>query len=151
MRKDEIIDLLTENALNERLARIIENDEKLKAAKVRAMDLFNKLLTTLSEKQKELFDWFMTANAEEQARMEYLIYRQGLKDMKNLNESLQNNETGCEEKQTVLEIGNIAHKAFVLVMNASNEQERQFIEDNINMFLIIFNKAVLTTKRLLDR
>lgn len=102
MRKDEVIDFLTENVLNERLARIIENDEELKIARVHAIELFNKLLADLSEEQKKIFDCFITANAEEQARTEYLVYKQGLKDMTNLVESLYAKERKGEVEQTIV-------------------------------------------------
>lgn len=103
MKKDEVIDLLTENVLNERLAMIVENDEELKVAKLHSMNLFNKLLAILSEEQKELFDWCVIANAEEQARTEYLVYKQGLKDMANLGESLYN-RTDREEAKKLVEL-----------------------------------------------
>lgn len=89
MKKNEIIDLITGNALNERFERIISNDEEIKAKRIHAMQVFDKLLATFSEEQKELFDWFTEADAEETARREFLIYQQGLKDMYNLKESLQ--------------------------------------------------------------
>jgi len=88
MRKDEVIDLLTENALNERFDKIVSDNEEINAAAKHSMKLFRKLTATLSAEQEKLFDAYMTTEVEGQSKREYLIYQQGLKDMANLNESL---------------------------------------------------------------
>lgn len=55
-----------------------------------------------------------------------------------------------KEKQDIVSISDTAYKAFMLVMDTSTETEQQFIHDNIDIFLNIFNRTVLITKKLLD-
>ena len=86
--KNEVIDLLTEYATNERLSRIVEDDEEIKAARIHSQEKFSELVATLTEEQKKLLETFITADSEEVARMEFLTYQQGLKDMFNLIMSL---------------------------------------------------------------
>ncbi len=88
MVKDEVIDLLTEYATNERLSRIVEDDEELRAARIHAEDKYTELAVTLMEEQKELLEALISADSEEVARMEFLTYQQGLKDMFSLIMSL---------------------------------------------------------------
>lgn len=88
MVKDEVIDLLTEYATNERLSRIVEEDEEVQAARIHAQEKYTQLESTLTKKQKELLEALVSADSEEEARMEFLTYKQGLKDMFNLVMSL---------------------------------------------------------------
>lgn len=92
MVKNEVMDLLTEYATNERLSRIVEDDEEVQAARIHAQDKYTKLVATLTEEQKELLEAFISADSEEVARMEFLTYQQGLKDMFNLIMSLMDKE-----------------------------------------------------------
>ncbi len=103
MRKNEVIDLLTGNAINERFDEIVSGNEEINAATKHSMKLFKELTATLSAKQDKLFDAYMTAEAEEQSKREYLIYQQGLKDMANLNESLYD-RTDREKSEKLLEL-----------------------------------------------
>lgn len=52
----------------------------------------------MTEEQKELLEALITADSEEVARMEFLTYQQGLKDMFNLIMSLMDKgeEQTCE-------------------------------------------------------
>lgn len=86
--KNEVIDLLTEYATNERLSRIVEDDEEVQAARIHAQDKYTELAATVTEEQKELLEALISADSEEVARMEFLTYQQGLKDMFNLIMSL---------------------------------------------------------------
>lgn len=88
IQKDEVMDLLTEYATNERLSRIVADDEEIIAARIHAQEKFSELETALTEEQKKLLEAFITADSEEVARMEFLTYQQGLKDMFNLIMSL---------------------------------------------------------------
>lgn len=88
MVKDEVIDLLTEYATNERLSRIVEEDEEVQSARIHAQEKYTQLESTLTKKQKELLEALVSADSEEEARMEFLTYKQGLKDMFNLVMSL---------------------------------------------------------------
>lgn len=55
-----------------------------------------------------------------------------------------------KEKQDITNISDTAYKAFMMIMDTSTETEQQFIHDNIDIFLNIFNRTVLATKNLLD-
>lgn len=94
----EVIDLLTEYATNERLSRIVEDDEEIRAARIHSEEKYTSLESTLTDEQKKLLDSFITADSKMDARMEFLTYQQGLKDMFNLIMSLQDKqgEQACE-------------------------------------------------------
>lgn len=62
-----VIDLLTEYATNERLARIVEDDEEVRATRIHAQDKYTELVATLTEEQKELLEAFISADSEEVA------------------------------------------------------------------------------------
>lgn len=83
-----MIDLLTEYATNERLSRIVESDEELRSARIDADGKYTEITSVLEDNQRKLLDSFITANSEMDARMEFLSYQQGLKDMFNLIMSL---------------------------------------------------------------
>lgn len=89
MVENEVLDLLTEFATNERLSRIVEEDEEIRAARIHSEEKYTSLQSTLTEGQEELLDAFVTADSEMDARKEFLTYQQGLKDMFNLMMSLQ--------------------------------------------------------------
>ena len=86
--ENEIIDLLTEYAINERFSSIVGEDEEISAAKIHSLEKYSALINTLTDGQKDMFEAFVTADSELDARMEFLIYQQGLKDMFNLMMSL---------------------------------------------------------------
>lgn len=88
MVKNEVMDMLTEYATNERLSRIVESDEELRAARIHAEEKYTGLKSALEGNQKELLESFIAADSEMNARMEFLTYQQGLKDMFNLIMSL---------------------------------------------------------------
>ena len=83
-----MLDLLTEYATNERISRLVENDEELRASRIHAEEKYNILKSVLAGNHKELLDSFITADSEMDSRMEFLSYQQGLKDMFNLFMSL---------------------------------------------------------------
>jgi len=83
-----VIDLLTEYATNERLSRIVESDEELRSARIDADGKYTEIISVLEDNQRKLLDSFITADSEMDARMEFLSYQQGLKDMFNLIMSL---------------------------------------------------------------
>lgn len=100
MIKNEVINLLTEYAASERLSGIIENDEKLKKAAELADELYEKLKNVLPEEHKELLESFIAEEVERNARVEFLTYQQGLKDMYNLIMSLQDRQ--CDDVNDIL-------------------------------------------------
>jgi len=59
-------------------------------------------------------------------------------------------EMSEQDKQELLEIADVAYKAFALTLETSNIKEQEFICENKDIFLCVFNRAVLITKRLLE-
>lgn len=55
-----------------------------------------------------------------------------------------------KEKQELLEISEVTYKAFALTLETASPREQQFIAQNRDMFVCIFNRIVLMTKRLLN-
>lgn len=92
LAKNEVIDLLTEYATNKRLSRIGEGDEEIRVAKIYAEEKYTRLENALTDEQKKLLNSFVKADLETAARMEFLTYQQGLKDMFNLIILLQNKQ-----------------------------------------------------------
>ncbi len=90
MRKDEIIDLLTEYSTNERLSKLVMKNEEYKSALKYEEEQYGIFDKTLTDEQKVLLNSFAEANAKTTAIYLKFTYQQGLKDMFNLNESLQN-------------------------------------------------------------
>lgn len=89
MKKDEMINLLTEYSTNERISEFIMNNEEYKAAFKREEEQYSKFDKTLTDEQKELLNSFTAASAESEALSLKFTYQQGLKDMFNLIMSLQ--------------------------------------------------------------
>lgn len=87
---------MTEYATNERISKLVENDEELKAAKIHAEEKYNVLKSVLAGNHKELLESFIAADSEMDARMEFLSYQQGLKDMFNLLMSLMDKQVEQE-------------------------------------------------------
>ena len=58
------------------------------AARIHAEEKYTSFKTVLDEGQRMQFEEFLSAESEEAARMEFLTYQQGLKDMFNLLMSL---------------------------------------------------------------
>lgn len=55
-----------------------------------------------------------------------------------------------KEKQELLEISEVAFKAFALTLETASAREQHFIAQNKDIFVCIFNRIVLMTKRLLN-
>lgn len=62
--ENEIIDLLTEYATNERLSRIIEDDEEIKATRIHAQEVYTRLEGAMTGEQRKLLDLFLSADSE---------------------------------------------------------------------------------------
>lgn len=86
--QNEVIDLLTEYATNERISRLVGKDEELRAARIHAEEKYKDMKSALTDEQGKMLDSFITADSGMDARMEFLSYQQGLKDMFNLIMSL---------------------------------------------------------------
>ena len=56
MEKDEVIDLLTEYATNERISKLIGQNEEYRTALKNEEEQYNNLDMTLSDEQRNLMD-----------------------------------------------------------------------------------------------
>ena len=98
MKKDEMINLLTENALNERLDKLILQNTKYIEIREKVHSLLDELERIDSSKSvQSTIDKYDSAVHEESALYAYFTYQQGLKDMFNLIMSLQNRDENIEE------------------------------------------------------
>lgn len=89
MKKNEVMNILTEYTTNERLSRFIMQNKEYKTALKNEEKEYNNLDKTFTDEQKKLMDLFATANATTIALTQKIIYQQGLKDMYNFIMSLQ--------------------------------------------------------------
>lgn len=55
-----------------------------------------------------------------------------------------------QEEEELFQIAEIAYKAFVLTLETASLREKMFVCENRDMFIGIFNRIVLVTKRLLE-
>ncbi len=92
MEKDEVINLLTEYATNERISKLIGQNEEYRTALKNEEEQYNNLDITFTDEQRNLMDLFTTANATTIALTLKFTYQQGLKDMFNFMSSLKNKE-----------------------------------------------------------
>ncbi len=98
MKKDEIINLLTENAMSERLDKLILHNTKYIEISEKVHSLLEELEKIDSSKSvQSTIDRYDSAVHEESALYAYFTYQQGLKDMFNLIMSLQNRGESIEE------------------------------------------------------
>ena len=86
--KNEVIELLTQYLTEERLSKIIAQNEEYKSALVTEIEVHDKFEKTLSDEQKELFNEFISASSDTEAQIEKLNYQQGMKDLFSLLKAL---------------------------------------------------------------
>ncbi len=55
-----------------------------------------------------------------------------------------------QDRAELLKIADTVYKAYVLTLDTSNNKEKEFIAENKDIFICIFNRAVLIVKRLLE-
>ena len=77
----EVFEIVTEYLTNERLSRIVGEDEEYRAALTHEKEAYFKLDVTLSDEQKELINMLGVAQGEVAANVERITYQQGMKDM----------------------------------------------------------------------
>ena len=77
----EVFEIVTEYLTNERLSRILGEDEEYRAALTHEKEAYFKLDVTLSDGQKELINMLGVAQGEVAANVERITYQQGMKDM----------------------------------------------------------------------
>lgn len=92
MKKDEVINILTEYATNERISKLIGQNEEYRTALKNEEEMYQKFDKTLTDEQKILLNSFTVAGAETAALSLKFTYQQGLKDMFNLLMSLQDKD-----------------------------------------------------------
>ncbi len=98
MKKDEMINLLTEHAMSERLDNLILQNTKYIEIREKVHLLLDELEKIDSTKSlQNTIDKYDSAVHEESALYAFFTYQQGLKDMFNLIMSLQNKEEIIEE------------------------------------------------------
>lgn len=86
--KNEVIEILTQYLTEERLSRIIAQNEEYNTALVTEIEVHDKFEKTLSDEQKELFNEFISASSDTEAQIEKLNYQQGMKDLFSLLKAL---------------------------------------------------------------
>lgn len=86
--KNEVIEILTQYLTEERLSKIIAQNEEYKSALVTEIEVHDKFEKTLSDEQKELFNEFISASSDTEAQIEKLNYQQGMKDLFSLLKAL---------------------------------------------------------------
>lgn len=97
MEKDEMINILTEYAMNERLDKIVLQDTLYIKTKEKADLLLNELEKIYSSKEAhKLLDNYDSTVHEAAALYASFAYKQGLKDMFNLFMSLQDKKEDLE-------------------------------------------------------
>ena len=79
--ENEVLELITQTLTEDRLNHILDCNEEYKIAKMYETAVYDKLVETLSETQKELFNDFIIATNETEISAERLIYQQGMKDL----------------------------------------------------------------------
>ena len=98
MKKDEMINLLTEHAMSERLDNLILQNTKYIEIREKVHLLLEELEKIDSSKSvQSTIDKYDSAVHEESALYAYFTYQQGLKGMFNLIMSLQNRGESIEE------------------------------------------------------
>ncbi len=98
MKKDEMINLLTEHAMSERLDKLILQNAKYLEIREKVHLLLEELeKIDSSTSMRNIIDRYDSAVHEESALYAYFTYQQGLKDMFNLIMSLQNKGEIIEE------------------------------------------------------
>lgn len=86
--ENDILELLTQYLTEERLGRIVEQDEEYNAARIHEQEVHDKFESTLTDEQIELFNDFITAASETEANLERINYQQGMKDIFSLFKAL---------------------------------------------------------------
>lgn len=79
MKKDEVIDILTEYSTNDRLSKFLMQNEKYKTALKNEEKQYNNFDKTLTDEQKALLDSFSSASAATTAFTKKIVYQQGFK------------------------------------------------------------------------
>ena len=85
---NEVLEIFTHYLTENRLNKIIEQDEEYQAAKCHEKEAHDRFERTLTEKQNELFNNFIVAASETEANIERINYQQGMKDLFALLKSL---------------------------------------------------------------
>lgn len=87
--ENEIIEMMTEFMTENRLPKLLWQDEEYQAASSREREIHENFVCTLSPGQEKLYDDFIGSSAETEANLVQIVYQQGMRDFYNLLKSLQ--------------------------------------------------------------
>ena len=87
--ENEIIELMTEFMAENRLPKLLFQDEEYQAANIRELKVHEDFVSTLSPEQEKLYDDFVASSAETEANLVRVVYQQGMRDFYNLLQSLE--------------------------------------------------------------
>lgn len=87
--ENEVLELMTQYIAEERLQRLIIEDEEYQAASIREQEIHDNFENTLSLKQKDLYDAFIMASGETTTNLVRIVYQQGMRDLYNFLKSLE--------------------------------------------------------------
>ena len=85
---NEVLEMFTHYLTEDRLNKIVEQDEEYKSAKWHEIEAHDRFERTLTEEQNKLFNNFIVAASETEANIERINYQQGMKDLFALLKSL---------------------------------------------------------------
>ena len=86
--ENEILELMTEFMAEDRMQRLVIQDEEYCAASIREREAHDIFESTLSSEQKELYESFIMSAGETQINLVRIVYQQGMRDLYNLLQSL---------------------------------------------------------------
>lgn len=86
--ENEVLELMTQCLAEDRLQKLVIQDEEYQAASIREREVHDDFECTLTSKQKELYDSFIMAASETQMNLVRIVYQQGMRDLYNLLQSL---------------------------------------------------------------
>lgn len=78
---NEVLEMITQYLTEDRLNRIVEQDEEYRAARLHERELHDRLEGTLTKEQIEMFNDFTIAASEAEANVERINYQQGMRDL----------------------------------------------------------------------
>jgi len=87
--ENEILELITQCLAEDRLQKLVIQDEEYQAASIREREVHDDFESTLTSEQKELYDSFIMAASETQMNLVRIVYQQGMRDLYNLLQSLE--------------------------------------------------------------
>lgn len=87
--ENEVIGLMTQCLAEDRLQKLVIQDEEYQTASIREREVHDDFESTLSLEQKELYESFIMSAGETQINLVRIVYQQGMRDLYNLLQSLE--------------------------------------------------------------